>query len=71
MGLRDVMRGVWNGPRGEPQTGASSGKGGMSRIMMAILAFFAYKAFTRGGGQAPPNDPTLPPESGPPPRRWL
>lgn len=41
MGLIDVLNGMQNGPRGEPVPG----KGGMSKITMAILGFLAWKAY--------------------------
>ena len=44
MGLLDVLNGMQNGPRGQPQPSAP-GSGGMSKITMALLAFLAYKAF--------------------------
>jgi hypothetical protein len=43
----------------------------MSRIMMALLALFAYKAFKGNGGQAAPTDSGNPPDPNPPRRRWL
>jgi uncharacterized protein YidB (DUF937 family) len=53
MGLLDILNGMQNGPRGQhqPTTRTSSGGGGMSPIMMGLLALLAYKAF-RGRGQA-------------------
>jgi len=44
MGLIDVLNGMQNGPRGEPQPPAAGG-GGMSKTTMALLAFLAYKAY--------------------------
>jgi uncharacterized protein YidB (DUF937 family) len=44
MGLLDVLNGMQNGPRGQPQA-AAPGSGGMSKTAMALLAFLAYKAF--------------------------
>jgi uncharacterized protein YidB (DUF937 family) len=44
MGLLDVLNGMQNGPRGQPQP-SSPGSGGMSKITMALLAFLAYKAY--------------------------
>jgi uncharacterized protein YidB (DUF937 family) len=44
MGLLDVLNGMQNGPRGEPQPTAP-GSGGMSKTTMALLAFLAYKAY--------------------------
>ena len=41
MGLIDVLNGMQNGPRGEPVPG----KGGMSKITMALLGLLAYKAY--------------------------
>src|SRR5436190_13178944 len=41
MGLLDVLHGMQNGPRGEP----IPGKGGMSKITMALLGMLAYKAY--------------------------
>jgi len=44
MGLLDVLNGMQNGPRGQPQPTAP-GSGGMSKTTMALLAFLAYKAY--------------------------
>ena len=72
MGLRDIIQGMKNGPRGQPQPSSSGTGGGMSRIMMALLGLLAYKAFKGSGGQAAaPTDPSNPPDPNPPPRRWL
>lgn len=58
MGLLDILNGMQNGPKGQPDPNA---KGGMSPITMAILALLAYKAYQKiGGGQAPTT-----PERGP------
>jgi hypothetical protein len=70
MGLRDILRGMKNGPRGQRQP-SSSGGGGLSRIMMALLALLAYKSFKGSGGQAAPTDSGNPPDPNPPRRRWL
>ena len=43
MGLRDILTGMQNGPRGQPQPSSSSG-GGMSPIVIALLGLLAYKA---------------------------
>jgi hypothetical protein len=70
MGLRDIFRGMKNGPRGQRQ--ATSSGGGMSRIMMALLALLAYKTFKGSSGQATPTDSGSPPDDpNPPRRRWL
>ena len=71
MGLRDIIQGVKNGPRGQRQPSSSGSGGGMSRFMMALLALLAYKVFKRNGGQAAPTDLGNPPNPNPPPRRWL
>src|SRR5437773_8856429 len=47
MGLLDVLRGMSNGPRGQPMP--SSQGGGMSPVTMGLLALLAYKAFKGGG----------------------
>jgi uncharacterized protein YidB (DUF937 family) len=52
MGLLDVLNGMQNGPRGQPQP-AAPGSGGMSKITMALLAFLAYKAFKGMNPQQP------------------
>ena len=44
MGLLDVLKGMRNGPRGQPQP-AATGSGGMSKTTRALLAFLAYKAY--------------------------
>jgi uncharacterized protein YidB (DUF937 family) len=51
MGLLDILNGMQNGPKGQPDPNA---KGGMSPITMAILALLAYKAYQKiSGSQAP------------------
>ena len=52
MGLLDVLNGMQNGPRGQPQP-AAPGSGGMSKTTMALLAFLAYKAFKGMNPQQP------------------
>ena len=49
MGLLDVLNGMQNGPRGQPQP-AAPGSGGMSKTTMALLAFLAYKAYKSFSG---------------------
>jgi uncharacterized protein YidB (DUF937 family) len=44
MSLLDILNGMQNGPRGQPQP-AAPGSGGMSKTTMALLAFLAYKAY--------------------------
>ena len=56
MGLFDIIQGMKNGPRGQRQPSSSGSRGGMSRIMMALLALLAYKVFKRNGGQAAPTN---------------
>lgn len=51
MGLRDVLTGIQNGPRGARQP--SSGGGGISPLVLALLGLFAYKAFKGRGAQTP------------------
>ena len=51
MGLLDVLNGMQNGPRGQPNQSSSSG--GMSPITMAILGLLAYKAVKSFGGSQP------------------
>jgi hypothetical protein len=71
MGLLDIIQGMKNGPRGHRQPSSSGSGGGMSRVMMALLALFAYKAVKGNGGQAAPTDSGNPPDPNPPRRRWL
>jgi uncharacterized protein YidB (DUF937 family) len=58
----DIINGMQQGPRGQPQGGSSSG-GGMSPTMMALLGLLAYKAVQHFGNQpgqqapAPGNNP--------------
>ena len=52
MGLLDVLNGMQNGPRGQPQP-STPGSGGMSKTTMALLAFLAYKAFKGMNPQQP------------------
>jgi len=56
MGLMDVLNGMQNGPRGaRPPAGTTtSGQGGMSPIMMAILGLLAYKAMKGLSGSSRP-----------------
>jgi uncharacterized protein YidB (DUF937 family) len=49
MGLMDILNGMQNGPGGQRQATPSSGGGGMSPWMMALLGLLAYKA-VKGGG---------------------
>ena len=49
MGLRDVLTGIQNGPRGARQP--SSGGGGISPLVLALLGLLAYKAFKGRGAQ--------------------
>jgi uncharacterized protein YidB (DUF937 family) len=51
MGLLDVIKGMQNGPRGQPQPKRGGESGGMSPLMMALLALLAYKALKGRGGQ--------------------
>jgi uncharacterized protein YidB (DUF937 family) len=46
MGLLDVLRGMSNGPRGQPMPRQG---GGMSPLTMGLLALLAYKSFKGGG----------------------
>jgi len=56
MGLIDVLNGMQNGPRGArpPASTTTSGQGGMSPIMMAILGLLAYKAMKGLSGSSRP-----------------
>jgi len=58
MGLLDVLNGMQNGPRGEPQP-STPGSGGMSKITMALLGFLAYKAY-KGLGSSQPAQASAP-----------
>src|SRR6185312_12630011 len=60
MGLTDILNGMQNGPRGQPNPNASSG--GMSPIMMALLGLVAYKAVKHFTNQ--PNAAAAAPGSG-------
>src|SRR5919109_500240 len=51
MSLRDVLTGIQNGPRGARQP--SSGGGGISPLVLALLGLLAYKAFKGRGSQTP------------------
>jgi uncharacterized protein YidB (DUF937 family) len=60
MGLLDVINGMQNGPRGQPQPGASA-SGGMSPMTMALLGLLAYKAVKSfSGGTATPSQAPSP-----------
>jgi len=55
MGLLDILTGMQNGPRGQPQPSApdspgSSGSGGLSPMMMALIGVLAFKALKSFGG---------------------
>jgi uncharacterized protein YidB (DUF937 family) len=50
MGLRDILTGMQNGPRGQPQPSSGSSGGGMSPIVIALLGLLAYKALKGRGG---------------------
>jgi len=55
MGLLDVLNGMQNGPRGQPQPGAGA-PGGMSPMTVALLGLLAYKAVKSfSGGNATPS----------------
>lgn len=56
MGLLDVLKGMQNGPHGQPQPNkpGSAKSGGMSPLMMALLALLAYKA-VKGSGSSHPS----------------
>jgi uncharacterized protein YidB (DUF937 family) len=54
MGLLDVLNGMQNGPRGAPQPRKQGESGGMSPMMMALLALLAYKAFKGSGSRQAP-----------------
>jgi hypothetical protein len=70
MGLRDVLNGMMNGPRGQRQPSTNGKTKGMPRIIWALLGLLAYKAFKGDNGRAvPPN--SEPQKPNPPPRRWL
>jgi uncharacterized protein YidB (DUF937 family) len=58
MGLLDVLNGMQNGPRGQPQP-STPGSGGMSKTTMALLAFLAYKAY-KGLNQPQPAQAGVP-----------
>ena len=73
MGLLDILNGMQNGPRGQRQPANRNRGGGMSPIMMGLLALLAYKAFKGRGGAAGAGQPaapgrtaTLPPGTGSP-----
>jgi uncharacterized protein YidB (DUF937 family) len=53
MGLRDVLIGIQNGPRGARHPSNSGGSGGISPLVLALLGLLAYKAFKGRGGQTP------------------
>jgi uncharacterized protein YidB (DUF937 family) len=65
MGLLDVINGMQNGPRGQPQPGTNSG-GGMSPITIALMGLLAYKAMKGFGGASAgaPSSPAAMPSGG-------
>ena len=64
MGLMDILNGMQNGPRGQPQPTPPGKGGGMSPIMMALLGLLAYKAVKGMTGSGAPAG--APPSSLPP-----
>lgn len=50
MGLLDVINGMQNGPRGQPQPGSGASGGGLSPITMALMGLIAYKAIKSFSG---------------------
>jgi uncharacterized protein YidB (DUF937 family) len=68
MGLMDVLNGMQNGPRGArapANTNTSTGSGGMSPIMMALLGLLAFKALKSLGGSKPAPAPQPAPPARP------
>jgi hypothetical protein len=59
MGLMDILNGMQNGPRGQPQPSAPGSSGGMSPMTMAMLALLAYKALKSFGGSSQPGPDCL------------
>jgi uncharacterized protein YidB (DUF937 family) len=57
MGLMDVLRGMSNGPRGQPAPSAQHK--GMSPLTIPLLGMLAYKAF-KGGGPFSNTNPNAP-----------
>jgi len=56
MGLMDILNGMQNGPRGQPQpTQPGRSGGGMSPLMMALIGVLAYKAMKGFGGSQTPS----------------
>jgi hypothetical protein len=45
MGLRDIIQGMKNGPRGQPQPSSSGSGGGMSRRMFISIRWNALEKF--------------------------
>jgi len=64
MGLLDILTGMQNGPRGQPQPPAPGSSGGMSPMTMAMLALLAYKAFKSFTGSQQPAGGYRPPLPG-------
>jgi uncharacterized protein YidB (DUF937 family) len=70
MGLRDILIGMQNGPRGQrPPSAPGGGGGGMSPLTMALLALLAYKGIKgmsggRGAAASEPRGGTPLPRSG-------
>jgi uncharacterized protein YidB (DUF937 family) len=60
MGLLDILNGMQNGPRGQGHSANRNSGGGMSPIMMGLLALLAYKAFKGRGGAAGAGQPAAP-----------
>ena len=57
MGLMDIINGMQNGPRGQPQppSSTSGSSGGMSPMTMALIGVLAFKALKSLGGSSQPS----------------
>ena len=70
MGLRDVLNGMMNGPRGQRQPSAGGKAKGVPRIIWALLGLLAYKAFKGDDGHAIPQN-SEPQNPNPHASRWI
>lgn len=67
MGLQDVLQGMSNGPRGGQSAAPSSGGGGMSPLIMALLGYVAFKGIKHLTSSGTAASPTPKPASSPKP----